>query len=139
MEFAYAPNDYESEKASNGYLMSVVAVIVGLPLPIINLLATFFFYLGNRKSTFFVRWHCIQALLSQVLIVAFNSFGFYWTISIIFRDKEVDNQYIAYIITLLIFNLIEFIVTIVAAIQVRKGKHVQWFFFGPLTNLICKS
>lgn len=138
MEFAYPPNDYESEKASNGYLMSVVAVMVGLPLPIINLLATGFFYLGNRNGSFFVRWHCIQALLSQVLVVAFNSFGFYWTISIIFRDEHVDNQYIAYILTLILFNLIEFVATIAAAIQVRKGKHVQWFFFGPLTNLICK-
>ena len=138
MESMYLPNEYESEKASNSYLMSVVAVIMGLPLPIINLLATFFFYLGNRKSTFFVRWHCIQALLSQTIIVGFNSFGFYWTISIIFRDKHIDNQYIAYIITLLIFNLIEFVVTIAAAIQVRKGKHVEWFFFGPLTNLIVK-
>jgi len=139
MEFAYAPNDYESEKASNGYLMSVVAVIVGLPLPIINLLATFFYYMGNRKSTFFVRWHCLQALLSQILIVAFNSAGFYWTMSIIFGDNHVDNRYIAYIITLLVFNLIEFIATLVAAIQTRKGKHVQFFFFAPLTNLICKA
>ena len=138
MEFAYPPNDYESEKASNGYLMSVVAVMVGLPLPIINLIATGFFYLGNRNGSFFVRWHCIQALLSQVLVVAFNSFGFYWTISIIFRDKHVDNPYIAYMLTLFIFNVIEFVATIIAAIQVRKGKHVQWFFFGPLTNLICK-
>ena len=138
MESTLTPNEYESEKASNSYLMSVVAVIVGLPLPIINLIATFLFYLGNRKNTFFVRWHCIQALLSQILIVGFNSFGFYWTISIIFRDQHVDNRYIAYIITLFIFNAIEFIATIAAAIQVRKGKHVQWFFFGPLTNLICK-
>src|SRR6478609_6983732 len=138
MEGLTSPNEYESEKASNSYLMSVVAVIVGLPLPIINLVATFMFYLANRKNTFFVRWHCIQALLSQFIIVGFNSFGFYWTISIIFRDKHVDNQYIAYILTLLIFNIIEFTVTIAAAIQVRKGKHVQWFFFGPLTDLICK-
>ena len=36
--FAYKPTDHEAEKASNSYLMSLVALIAGLPLPIINLL-----------------------------------------------------------------------------------------------------
>lgn len=138
-EFSYIPDDYECERASNSYLMSVVAVIVGLPLPIINLIATGIFYLNNRKGTYFVRWHCTQALLSQVLVVAMNSIGFYWTLSIIFRDRIVDNNYIAYIITILSFNLIEFIMTIYAADQTRKGKHIQWWLFGPLTNEICKA
>jgi uncharacterized Tic20 family protein len=139
LTFDYTPDDYESERASNGYLMSVVAVIVGLPLPIINLLATSIFYLNNRKGTYFVRWHCTQALLSQALIVAMNSVGFYWTMSIIFRDKIVDNSYVAYILTILTFNLFEFIVTVYAATQTRKGKHVELWLFGPLTNLICKG
>ena len=138
-EFSYIPDDYECERASNSYLMSVVAVIVGLPLPIINLIATGIFYLNNRKGTYFVRWHCTQALLSQVLVVLMNSFGFYWTLSIIFRDTIVDNSYIAYIITVLSFNVIEFIMTVHAASATRKGKHIEWWLFGPLTNEICKA
>ena len=35
--FAYQPLDHELEAASNSYLMSLVAIIVGVPLPIINL------------------------------------------------------------------------------------------------------
>jgi len=118
--------------------MSLVAIMVGLPLPIFNLIATGIFYLGNRGGTFFVRWHCTQALLSQTLVVLVNSFGFSWTISIIMGRNSVDNNYIAYIITILLFNVMEFIVTIFAAIQTRKGKHVEFWFFGTLTNLICK-
>lgn len=137
--FSYKPNDYESERASNGYLMSIVAVMAGLPLPIINLLATFIFFMNNRKSSFFVRWHCTQALLSQILIVVVNSVGFYWTLSIIFQHKMIDNNYIAYIITILLFNLAEFVITVYAAIVTRKGKHIEWWFFGPLTNVLCKS
>ena len=34
--FAYKPSEHEREKASNGYLMSLVALIAGLPLPIIR-------------------------------------------------------------------------------------------------------
>lgn len=136
--FAYEPGEHEAEKASNSYLMSLIAVIAGLPLPIINLLATLIFYLGNRKGSYFVRWHCTQALLSQASLLFINSYGFWWTVSIIFTSEEISSKYFAYILTAFIFNLTDFIVTIYTAIQTRKGIHVQWFFYGTLTNLVCK-
>jgi uncharacterized Tic20 family protein len=138
-KFDYEPSEHEAEKASNSYLMSLIALIAGLPLPIINLIATLIFYLGNRKGTYFVRWHCTQALLSQLSMLFINSFGFWWTVSIIFTDETITDKYIAYIIAALIFNLTEFIATIYTAIQTRKGIHVTWWFYGNLTNLICKS
>jgi len=138
-KFNYEPGEHEAEKASNSYLMSLIALIVGLPLPIINLLATLIFYLGNRKGTYFVRWHCTQALLSQLSMLFINSFGFWWTISIIFTEETITSKYIAYMIVALVFSLSEFIATIYTAIQTRKGIHVEWWFYGNLTNLICKS
>jgi uncharacterized Tic20 family protein len=135
---SYSPTDHEAEKASNSYLMSLVAAIAGLPLPIINLIATFIFYMGNRKGTYFVRWHCTQALLSQFSLLFMNSFGFWWTVSIIFSDAVVTNYYVAYVITVILFNLVEFIATIYTAIHTRKGEHVQWWLYGDLTNLICR-
>lgn len=138
-KFNYELSEHEAEKASNSYLMSLIALIAGLPLPIINLIATLIFYLGNRKGTYFVRWHCTQALLSQLSMLFINSFGFWWTVSIIFTDETITDKYIAYIIAALIFNLTEFIATIYTAIQTRKGIHVTWWFYGNLTNLICKS
>ena len=137
-KFQYIPGEHEAEKASNSYIMSLIAIMGGLPLPIINLIATLFFYLGNRKGTYFVRWHCTQALLSQFFLLPFNSVGFWWTISIIFSHETISSNYIAYIITLFIFNLVEFIGTIYSAIVTRKGEHVEWWFIGDLTNIICK-
>ncbi len=137
-KFEYEPGDHEAEKASNSYLMSLIAIIAGLPLPIINLIATFVFYMGNRKGTYFVRWHCTQALLSQLSLLFINSFGFWWTVSIIFSSETITSKYIAYIIAAIIFNLAEFIATIYTAIQTRKGMHVEWWFYGDLTKLICK-
>jgi hypothetical protein len=139
VKFEYLPNEHEAEKASNSYIMSLVAIIGGFPLPIINLIATAIFYLGNRKGTYYVRWHCTQALLSQFFLLPFNSVGFWWTVSIIFSHETISSNYISYIITLFIFNLIEFIGTIYSAIVTRKGEHVEWWFIGGLTNLICKS
>lgn len=128
-------NDYDNEKASNSYLMAVIAIMVGLPFPIINLVATFIFFMGNKKGNLFVRWHCTQALFSQLLIVIMNSVGFSWTMTILFGSNEVSNGYIGYMITIFLFNLYEFIITINAAIVTRKGKHVEWWLFGPLTNI----
>ncbi len=137
--FDYKPTDHEAEKASNSYLMSLVALVAGLPLPIINLIATFFFFIANRKGTYFVRWHCTQALVSQAALLCMNSYGFWWTISIVFGDVHVSNRYFAYLITAFLFNVIEFISTIYCAVQSRKGIHVQQWFFGNLTNLICRA
>ena len=137
--FYYRPNESELERASNSYLMSLVAVIGGLPLPILNLLASIFFYLGNRKSTPFVKWHCTQNLLSQFGLFFLNSTGFWWTVSIVFDDEKVTNYYLGYMITLVLFNLVEFISTIILASKTRKGIHAKLFLFSDLTNLMIKK
>lgn len=134
----YRPTDHEAEVASNSYLMSFLVLLVGMPLPIINLIASVIFYIGNRKSSFFIRWHCTQALLSQMSLLVMNSAGFWWTIHIIFGKETVSSNYIAYILTVLIFNVSEFVATIYSAIKTRKGQHVQWWFYGPVTNIIVK-
>lgn len=136
--FPYKPSEHERERASGSYLMSLVAIVAGLPLPILNLIATFFFYVANRKGTYFVRWHCTQALFSQVVMLAFNSACFWWTVSIVFGDEKPSNEYFAYLLTVIVINIMEFIGTIYAAVETRKGRHVNLWFFGTLTNLTCK-
>jgi len=137
--FSYRPDDYESEKASNSYLMSVVAVMAGLPFPVVNLLATAFFYAANRRARYFVRWHCMQALLSQVAMLAMNGPALYWTLSIVFGGGTVTNLYLSYILTIVFFNLLEFIATVYAAVQTRRGRHVVWWVFGPVADLVVKG
>jgi hypothetical protein len=46
-KFIYEPGDHEAETASSSYLMSLIAIIVGLPLPIVNLIATIFIILND--------------------------------------------------------------------------------------------
>jgi uncharacterized Tic20 family protein len=138
-KFNYKPNDSELERASNSYLMSLVAVLGGMPLPIMNLLASVFFYLGNRKSTPFVKWHCTQALFAQLGMFFFNTVGFWWSISIFFGEGKATNYYVSYMITIIVFNLIEFISTLYLATQTRKGNHLEMYFFSDVTNLICKT
>ena len=136
--FSYKPEEHEAEKASNSYLMSLVVLIFGLPLPIVNLIASIIFYFANQKESHFVRWHCTQALISQFSLFIINTCGFWWTIFIVFGTEKVSTIYLTYIITIIIFNIIEFAATIFTAIQTRKGFHIEWWIYGSLTDLACK-
>jgi len=136
--FYYTPGEHELEKASNSYLMTVVAAMVGTPLPIINLIASVIFYLGNRNGTYFVRWHATQMLIGQIPLVIINSIGITWALSLFYGEKEVPTLFIIYATCILIINLIEFVVTVISADRVRKGRHVEWFFFGDITHQLVK-
>ncbi len=133
------PNEHECEKASNSYLISLVALMAGLPLPVVNLIATAMFFLANRRAERFVRWHCTQALLGQVAALMMNVAGVYWTLAILLGSHAISNVYIAYMVVIVAANLTEFIATIYAAIRTRKGRQVSWYFFGPLTDLLVKG
>jgi hypothetical protein len=59
-------------------------------------------------------------------------------LSIIFGPKSLSNDYFAYLVVLILFNIIEIATTNYIAIEVRKGRHLEWWLVGPLTKLICK-
>lgn len=136
--FTYNPSQSEREKAAGSYVMSVIAIIGGLPLPILNLLATIIFYLGNRNRKYFVRWHCTQALLVQILLFVINIIGISWLLTAFFGDATFSNALISYLVLMVLVNLIELILTIYSAVQVNKGNHVEWWIFGEMTHSICK-
>lgn len=137
VNIAYKPHYGENEDASNSYLMSLVAVLAGMPLPIVNLLASFFFWFSHRKSTLYVRWHCMQNLVAQVPLFFANAGAFWWTIALFFNDAvTISDHYIAYIILVALLNVIEFVIMIITASKVRNGRHVHWWLFGDITQLI---
>lgn len=132
------PHEDEKERASNCYVMSLVAVMVGLPMPIINLLATGIFYLMSRKGTFFVRWNAIQALVSQVPLFIMNNILFWWTVRILFCFTDLSSAYIAYFITVNLYNVYDFIETVRSAVITRKGGVHRWYLYSTITDKMCK-
>lgn len=135
----YRPTDDEAEKACNSYLMSLIAVVMGLPMPVINLLATGIFYFISRKSTPFVRWHCLQALLSQIPLFLMNNILFWWTVRIVLCLNMISNEYITYFILVNLYNVWDFYATTKSAILVRKGITYRWRIYGPLTDMLFKE
>jgi hypothetical protein len=155
------PNEYE--QASRSYLMAVVAVIAGLPFPIINLFASIGYYLAHRKSSYFIRWHCIQATIGQALLIPFNSVAVAWTLGVIFGGRgffgitEIPKRYFAdnasifddysgatlyywlYITFIVLLNVTEFIVVIYTSSRVKKGENIRWFGIAQLTDKLCSK
>lgn len=135
----YKPTERECEKSSFAYLMSLFIFFFGVPLPIINLLVVVFFYLMNRSETYFVRWHCMQCLISQIPVFFINTVFFWWTISILFFGAEVSYGYLIYLMLAALFNVIEMIIVIYAAIDVRKGNDIRWLGISTMTDKLIKK
>ena len=132
----------EKEDAMGSYLMMFAAFAVGLPLPIINLIAAIVYYVLNRKKSRFVKFHCLQSLLSQIPTTIMNAVLVGWTIRLFIVEKfdrvitDVDwsttNAYIGYAIAVAIANLMYVIFSIVAAIKANKGQFYYFIFFGKV-------
>jgi len=148
------------EQASNSYLMAVVTLITGLPLPIISLIASLGYYIAHKKSSYFVRWHSLQTLLAQCLVIPFNSFALAWTLSLIINNTSIQLislqgesttiynhgffggsvlNYVFYLLFIILINTIEFIATIYTASRVRRGINVRWFLIADLTDYFCSK
>lgn len=152
---------HEYEQAGNSYLMAIVAIIMGLPLPIINLIATVGYYLAYRKAAYFVRWHCIQSIIGQAILIPFNSIAVAWTIGLFvrfntFNTEDLDNEtqlvlqtihgfidsgsgYWLYVIFVAVLNIIEFIVVINTASKVKKGYNIRWWLIAPIIDKLCST
>lgn len=128
----------DMEKASNAYIMSLIAVVIGLPMPIINLIATGIFFLMSRKGSHFVKWHTTQALISQIPLFVLNNILFWWTVRILLFGAPLSSLYISYFLLVNIYNIADFYATAISAVKARKGITYRWFMYGPLTDLIMK-
>ena len=126
----------EKERAANAYLMSLVGLMAGLPLPIINLIATAGYFLKFRKSTAFVRFHAFQAMISQVLVVIANSITLSMVIDILWGSGQVSQGFFAWLAVAIFINVFEIIGNIAGAIYAGKGRVYSMFFFGTLAMII---
>ncbi len=123
----------EKDDAMGSYLMMFASVAVGLPLPIINLIAAVVYYFTNRSKGLFVHFHSLQSLVSQLPTTIINAIGVFWGIRIYFFDWELTDTFKGYVIMAIIFNLAYFVFSIVGAVQAKKGRMYYFLFFGRLS------
>jgi uncharacterized Tic20 family protein len=138
-ELSYMPTESEKENASNAYIITMMTVTLGLPFPILNLFACIGFYFLIQKKTPFTKFHSLQAITSQVPVILMNSAAIIWIIRILFQKAAISNEFISYVITVAIFNVIDIAYNIVAAMKARKGLLYSYALFGPLSWMLIKN
>ena len=120
------------EDAMGAYLMMFATAALGLPLPILNLIAATVYYYVNRDKGRFVQFHTLQSLYSQIPVTLLNSGLVVWTIVNFVQDFNFTGIYWGYLIMTGTANLIYFIFSIVGAVRARKGLFYYFIFFGKV-------
>lgn len=81
----------------------------------------------------------MQCMLSQIPVFIINTVLFWWTVSILFLGQEFTYVFFIYLMLAVLFNIIEMIIVIYAAIDVRKGKDIRWFVISDVTARLVKK
>ncbi len=123
----------EKDDAMGGYLMMFAALGAGLPLPIINLIASIIYYHMNKSNSLFVKFHTYQALVSQIPLTLANGVCVFWGIRIaIFHTWHVNNFFIGFALMLLVANILYLVFGIISAVKASRGRMYYYWFFGPM-------
>jgi uncharacterized membrane protein len=123
----------EKEDAMGSYLMMFAAVAVGLPLPVINLIASFIYYFINRKKSRFIHFHALQSLLSQIPTTIINWALIIWSVAILLKeDWKLTPEFWGYAIFCGVSTFLYFIVSLIAAFKARQGKMYYFLLFGKM-------
>ena len=125
-------NTRERDDAMGSYFMMFATTAIGLPMPILNLIASVVYYYVNKSKGRFVQFHILQSLYSQIPVTALTTGLFIWTIRNLVGYQVFTELYWAYLTLTAIVVIIYFIFSIVAAIQSNKGQFYYFLFFGKL-------
>lgn len=113
--------------------MMFASVAVGLPLPVINLIAALVYFFVNKSKGLFVHFHAFQSLISQLPTTVVNVVSIFWVVRIYFFDWPVTDLFRGYLAMVIILNLVYFVFSIVGAMRARKGRMYYFLFFGRLS------
>ncbi len=114
------------------YLMMFASLAIGLPIPLVNLIASVIYFLVNRKTSPFVAFHALQALLTHIPVTLLNAGVVAWLIVIIATGSHFAAAYFWYLFFAVLVNLTYIVWSIVALIHANKGRFFYMPFFGRL-------
>lgn len=120
----------ERDDAMGAYLMMFASTGLGLPLPIINLIASIVYYFINKKNSRFVHFHSLQSLLSQLPVSLLNGLVIVWGIRLLINDTPVDDTFLGFVGMAVVANLIYLVFSIIAAVKANKGRMYYFLLFG---------
>jgi uncharacterized membrane protein len=120
------------EDAMGAYFMMFATAALGLPLPILNLIAAVIYYYVNRDKGRFVQFHTLQSLYSQIPVTLLTSGLVVWTIGNFVGDFDFTSLYWGYLVMSGVAVLTYLIFSLIGAVRARKGLFYYFVFFGKL-------
>ena len=127
----------ERENAFGAYLMMFATIAIGLPLPIINILAAVIYHLTNKNKGDFVRFHSLQSMLSAIFIGIFNLLCISIVVySLFYTEFEIQKRFLGLGICFIIVNLFYITLSIMGAARAKKGRMYYFPFFGKLAYMM---
>lgn len=127
------PEMKEKEDAMGGYLMMFAAFALGLPFPMINLIAAAIYYYWNRNKSPFVVFHSLQAFLSMVPSTLCNAVLVYWTLHLWLTPATAGTSYLIYLAFAALFNVSYIVFNIAAAVYAYRGEYYFFFLIGRIS------
>jgi uncharacterized membrane protein len=127
--------DREKEDAMGAYLMMFASLAIGIPIPLVNLVASIIYFFVNRKNGKFVAFHALQALLTHVPLVLLNAGVIGWLVGILVTPPHdlFGHAFFWYLLFTVLANIAYIIWSIIALVHARKGH----FFYMPLIGRMC--
>jgi uncharacterized membrane protein len=122
----------EKEDAYGSYLMMLATLAMGLPLPLLNLIASIIYFVINSKKSRFVSFHAYQSLITQIPVSLLNVFIISWTIYLALSRSDFGIVFFIVLSIVVLINLIYFILSLIA---VSKAYHGNFFYF-PIAGSI---
>lgn len=118
----------ERDDAMGAYLMMFASLAMGLPLPLLNIVASTIYYFINRKNSRFVAFHALQALISHIPVTLVNAGAVVWLIVELVGRHSLTAPFIAFGAFAIALNLAFLVYTLIALVRARRGQ----FFYLPL-------
>ena len=125
----------ERDDAMGAYLMMFAAIHLGLPIPLLGLLASVVYHFVNARKSRFTRFHSLQALISQIPVSLLTGV---WTVSAIWTLVDwVQHRFVGDYAPFWWFTLVTVVCTItysvfciVAAVRAHRGRMVYFPLVG---------
>jgi uncharacterized membrane protein len=123
----------ERDDAMGAYLMMFASLAIGLPIPLVNLIASVIYFLVNRKSSPFAAFHSLQALLTHVPVVFLNAGAVGWLVGILVAQAGFHGAFWWYLFFTVLVNLAYIVWSIIALVQAHKGR----LYYMPVVGRLC--
>ena len=128
----------ERERSLASYFMMFISSTIGLPLPFINLIASWIYYAYTKRTSSFVKFHSLQSLISQIPVTLLNTSLVIWIATVVFsnfhqfKDALFTSSFFGFVATVIAVNLVYIIFSIIAAVRAFNGRLYYFPFFGNI-------